>query len=137
MARTAGPGHQSFSGPVGPSFAPVKSLLSRPFVHQLVDYGIGFGLASAAVRSPDRTALVIAAVVVLASTAMYDGPLAAFRVFPRTAHRVVDISLATAGTAIALMVPLEAFTRVVFVLAAAALAFMSVRFVHGIRETRT
>jgi hypothetical protein len=137
MARTAGPGHQSFSAPVGPSFAPVKSLLCRPFVHQLVDYGVGFGLASAAVRSPDRTALVIAAVVVLASTAMFDGPLAAFRVFPRTAHRVVDLALAVAGTAVALTGSFEAFTRVSLVLGAAALAFMSVRFGDGIRETRT
>jgi hypothetical protein len=66
--------------------ARVKSLLARPFVHQAVDYGIGFAVASAAVRSQDRTALVIAAVVVLASTAMFAGPLAAFRVFPHTAH---------------------------------------------------
>lgn len=117
--------------------APVKSFLARPSVHQLVDYAIGFGLASVAVRSEDRTALVIAAVVVLASTSMFDGPLAAFRVFPRTAHRVVDIALAVAGTAVALTGSFEAFTRVSLVLGAAALAFMSVRFGDGIRETRT
>ena len=117
--------------------ARVKSLLARPFVHQAVDYGIGFAIASAAVRSQDRTALVIAAVVVLASTAMFAGPLAAFRVFPHTAHRVVDISLAVAGVAVAVTGSFEIFTRVVLVLAATALAFMSVRFSHGIRETRT
>lgn len=137
MARTAGPGHQSFPGPARPSLAPVKPLLARPFVHQLVDYAIGFALASAAVRSEDKTALVVAAVVVLASTAMHDGPLAAFRIFPRAAHRVVDLALAAAGVALAVMVSFEPFTRVVLLLAAAALAFMSVRFVHGIRETRT
>ncbi|MFM8826971.1 MAG: hypothetical protein ACKOFT_07820, partial [Actinomycetota bacterium] len=114
-----------------------KPLLARPFVHQLVDYAIGFALASAAVRSEDRAALVVAAVVGLASTAMFDGPLAAFRVFPRTAHRVVDVALAVAGTALAVIVSFEPFTRAVLILAAAALAFMSVRFVHGIRETRT
>lgn len=80
---------------------------------------------------------MVAAIVVLASTAMFDGPLAAFRVFPRTAHRVVDVALAVAGTALAVIVSFEPFTRVVLILAAAALAFMSVRFVHGIRETRT
>ncbi len=115
----------------------MKSFLSRPFVHQLVDYAIGFGLASVAVRSQDRAALVIAAVVVLASTAMFDGPLAAFRVFPRTAHRVVDLSLAAAGTAVALTGSFEVFTRVSLVLGAVALAFMSVRFGNAIRETRT
>ena len=137
MARSDGPGHQSFPGQNGPRFTDVKSLLRRPVVHQAVDYAVGFALASAAVRSGDQAVLAVAAVIVIASTAMFDGPLAAFRVFPATAHRVVDIALSVAGVAVAVAMDIAAASRLSLLGAAAVLTFMSVRFSHGIRETRT
>ncbi len=137
MARSNGPGHQSFPGRFGPRFADVKSLLRRPVVHQAVDYAVGFALASAAVRSGDQAILAVAAVIVIASTAMFDGPLAAFRVFPQNAHRVVDVALSIAGVAVAVTMDIGAATRLSLLGAAAVLTFMSVRFTHGIRETRT
>lgn len=137
MARSDGPGHQSFSGRFGPRFADVKSLLRRPVVHQSVDYAVGFALASAAVRSGDQALLAVAAVIVIASTAMFDGPLAAFRVFPTNAHRVVDVALSIAGVAVAVTMDIGAASRLSLLGAAAVLTFMSVRFTHGIRETRT
>jgi hypothetical protein len=115
----------------------VKSLLRRPVVHQAVDYAVGFALASAAVRSGDQAILAVAAVIVIASTAMFDGPLAAFRVFPPNAHRVVDVALSIAGVAVAVTMDIGAATRLSLLGAAAVLTFMSVRFTHGIRETRT
>ena len=137
MARSDGPGHQSFPGRFGPRFGRVKSLLGRPVVHQAVDYAVGFALASSAVRSGDQAVLAVAAVIVIASTAMFDGPLAAFRVFPTNAHRVVDVALSVAGVAVAVGVDIGAATRLSLLGAAAVLTFMSVRFTHGIRETRT
>jgi len=137
MARSDGPGHQSFSGRFGPRFAGVRSLLRRPIVHQAVDYAVGFALASAAVRSGDQAVLAIAAVVVIASTAMFDGPLAAFRVFPTNAHRVVDGAVSIAGVTVAVGTDISAATRLSLLGAATVLTFMSVRFGHGIRETRT
>ena len=65
MARSDGPGHQSFSGQNRPRFADVKSLLRRPVVHQAVDYAVGFALASAAVRSGDQAVMAIAAIAVM------------------------------------------------------------------------
>ena len=115
----------------------MKSLLGRPVVHQAVDYAVGFALASSAVRSADQAVLAVAAVIVIASTAMFDGPLAAFRVFPTNAHRVVDVALSVAGVAVAVGVDIGAATRLSLLGAAAVLTFMSVRFTHGIRETRT
>jgi len=106
-------------------------------VHQAVDYAVGFALASAAVRSGDQVVLAVAAVIVIASTAMFDGPLAAFRVFPTTAHRVVDVALSIAAVAVAVGMDTSAATRLSLLGAAAVLTFMSVRFGHGIRETRT
>ena len=137
MARSDGPGHQSFPGWFGRRFARVKSLLGRPVVHQAVDYAVGFALASSAVRSADQAVLAVAAVIVIASTAMFDGPLAAFRVLPTNAHRVVDVALSVAGVAVAVGVDIGAATRLSLLGAAAVLTFMSVRFTHGIRETRT
>ncbi len=137
MARSDGPGHQSFPGRFGPRFADVKSLLRRPVVHQAVDYAVGFALASAAVRSGDQAILAVAAVIVIASTAMFDGPLAAFRVFPARAHRVVDVALAGAGVGLAAFMDIEPTSRLTLIAAAGVLAFMSVRFAHDVRSPRT
>ena len=137
MARSDGPGHQSFSSQNRPRFADVKSLLRRPVVHQAVDYAVGFALASAAVRSGDQAVMAIAAIAVIVSTAVFDGPLAAFRVFGTGAHRVVDVVLALAGAAVAVGADVGPATRITLLASAGVLTFMSVRFTHGIRETRT
>lgn len=115
----------------------MPSLLARPVVHQAVDYAVGFALAAAATRSPDQVLLALSAVVVIASTAMFDGPLAAFRVFPAGAHRVVDVALAVVGTALAVTVDADPLTRLVLLVASALLVFMSVRFAHDVRAPRT
>ncbi|MEY4365251.1 MAG: hypothetical protein RLZZ305_595 [Actinomycetota bacterium] len=115
----------------------MESLLRRPIVHQLVDYATGFAIAGAATRSPDRTLLALCAAAVIASTAMFAGPLAAFRVFPARAHRVVDVTLGVTGVALAVTVDSEPVTRLTLLAAAAVLVFMSVRFAHDVRAPRT
>ncbi|MFM8794096.1 MAG: hypothetical protein ACKOFF_04260 [Acidimicrobiales bacterium] len=112
------------------------SLLRRPFVHQLVDYAVGFAIAGAATRSNDVTLLALCSAVVIASTAMFDGPLAAFRVFPARAHRVVDIALGGAGVGLAAFMDIAPATRLTLIAAAGVLAFMSVRFDHDVRAPR-
>jgi hypothetical protein len=75
--------------------------------------------------------------VVILSTAMFDGPLAAFRVFPRNTHRLIDAVVSVGLVAVAVSVDVGAATRLTLLGAATVLLFMSVRFTHGIRETRT
>lgn len=115
----------------------MKPLLGRPVVHQAVDYAVGFALASSAVRSNDQAVVAVAAILVIASTSMFDGPLAAFRVFRRGSHRVIDAVLSAGLVAVAVTSDVGAATRLSLLGAATVLTFMSVRFTHGIRETRT
>lgn len=126
----------SRTGP-GPSLAVMKPLLGRPVVHQAVDYAVGFALASSAVRSGDQAVVAVAAIVVIASTATFNGPLAAFRVFPQNTHRVIDTCVSAGLVALAVATQVGAATRLSLLGAATVLTFMSVRFTHGIRETRT
>ena len=111
------------------------SLLGRPTVHQVVEYAVGFGLAGAAVRSDDRMLLVIAATAVIANTAIMQGPLAAYRTVPHGIHRVIDICLAVVGIGLAFSSGAGLATRAWLIGSSALVAFMSVRFVHVIRET--
>ena len=115
----------------------MDSLLRRPFVHQLVDYAVGFAIAGTATRSNDLTLLALCSAVVIASTAMFDGPLAAFRVFPARAHRVVDVALGAAGVGLAAFMDIEPASRLTLITAAGVLVFMSVRFAHDVRSPRT
>jgi hypothetical protein len=106
-------------------------------VHQAVDYAVGFALAMTATRSPDMILLASCAIAVIVSTAMFDGPLAAFKVFSITAHRVCDVALAIIGTALAVAMDAALFSRVLMFGASAVLVTMSVRFAHDIRAPRT
>ena len=106
-------------------------------IHQAVEYSVGFALASAAVRSQDRLLLVTAAAAVVINTTVLAGPLAAYPKVPRRAHRVVDLLLAAAGVSVALASSVSVSTRVSLCIAAAVVTFMSVRFSHVLRETRS
>ena len=113
----------------------MKPLLTRPFVHQAVEYAVGFSLAGSAVRSDDRVILALAAVAVIVNTAVMEGPLAAYGAVPRSLHRVIDVVLAVAGIGLAFSVDAALGTRASLVAASVVIAFMSVRFSHVIRET--
>ena len=112
-------------------------MLARPTVHQALEYALGFTLASAAVRSPDRTVLALAGLLAVLNTATLRGPLAAWRAVGTQTHRVVDIMLAVVGVVVALAVDMGAVTRAEVLLAALSIAWLSVRFSHVVRETRS
>ena len=112
-------------------------LLGRPTVHQTLEYALGFALASAAVRSHDRTVLALVGLLVVLNTATLRGPLAAWRAVGVQTHRVVDVMLAVVGVVVALAVDMGAMTRAEVLLAAFAIAWLSVRFSHVVRETRS
>lgn len=112
-----------------------RTFLGRPTVHQAVDYAVGFALASAAVRSPDRTPMVLSALVVILNTAVLRGPLAAWRWAGVQTHRVMDLLVACAGIVLAVVAPLAVVTKGELVAAALVIGWMSVRFTHVVRET--
>lgn len=121
--------------PSGPR-SPRTPFIGRPTVHQAFEYATGFVLASAAVRSPDRTVMAIAALAVIVNTATLRGPLAAWRAVGTQAHRALDVVLATGLCVCAVVLSLDFVTRGELMVAAAVVLWLSVRFSHVVRETR-
>ena len=115
---------------------PRTPFMGRPTVHQAFEYATGFVLASAAVRSPDRTVMALAALAVILNTAMLRGPLAAWRVVGTQAHRVLDVIVAVGLCVSAAVLSLDIVTRGELMIAAAVVLWLSVRFSHVVRETR-
>ena len=113
------------------------ALLGRPIMHQAIEYAVGFSLAGAAVRSDDRVILALAALMVIVNTAVMQGPLAAYRTVPHAAHRAIDIGLAVIGTGLTFAVDAGAATRAWLLGSSVVIAFVSVRFRHVVRETRS
>lgn len=87
----------------------------RPFwLHQAAEYLIGLILVAMGLQALEPTVPTIAGGVVLVNAALVDGPLGAFRLFSRRAHRVVDV-VVIAGLAIVAVLPfldLDATSRV-------------------------
>lgn len=65
---------------------------TRPFwLHQLVEYILGITLVSQALQSPTPAVPAIAGAALLVNAAVVRGPLSAFRLVGRRAHRVLDV----------------------------------------------
>lgn len=99
---------------------------------QLLEYGIGFSVASTATHAQRPAVLVLLALVLIANAATVQGPLSAFHVTSAAVHRVVGISIAAGILLCALFLPLGVSERLTLVAVAGAEAFVSVRFGHGI-----
>ena len=73
----------------------------RPFwLHQSAEYLIGLVIVAMGLQSIEPAVPTIAGGVVLLNAALVDGPLGAFRLFSRRAHRIVDV-VVIAGLALA------------------------------------
>ncbi len=99
---------------------------------QLLEYGIGFAVASTATRSQKPALLILLSFVLIAHTASVRGPLSAFRLTSAELHRFFGIAIAGGIVLCALFAPLSTSERLTLVIAAGAEAFVSVRFGHGI-----
>ena len=99
----------------------------RPFwLHQSAEYLIGLVVVAMGVQSIEPAIPTIAGGVVLLNAALVDGPLGAFRVFSRPAHRVVDV-IVIAGLAVLAVLPMldvDSATRVILGGSAAMLALV-------------
>jgi hypothetical protein len=96
----------------------------RPFwLHQSAEYLIGLVLVAMGLQAIEPAVPTIAGGVVLLNAALVDGPLGAFRLFSRRAHRVVDVVvIAALGlTAVLPFGDLDATSRVLLGGAAAVL----------------
>ena len=64
----------------------------RPFwLHQCAEYLIGLVLVAMGLQSIEPAVPTVAGGLVILNAALVDGPLGAFRLFSRRAHRVVDV----------------------------------------------
>jgi hypothetical protein len=88
----------------------------RPFwLHQSAEYLIGLVIVAMGLQSIEPAVPTVAGGVVLLNAALVDGPLGAFRLFSRRAHRIVDVVLivALALIAVAPFVDVDSATRVI------------------------
>ena len=97
----------------------------RPFwLHQCAEYLIGLVLVAMGLQSIEPAIPTIAGGVVILNAALVDGPLGAFRLFSRRAHRVVDVVVIVA-LAVAAVIPwidIDATSRILLGAGAAVLA---------------
>jgi hypothetical protein len=110
-------------------------MASRPqglwFV-QLLEYGIGFALASSATHAKHPLLLIVLALVLIANAATVHGPLSAFHFTSARIHRYIGVAIAAGVMLSALFLPMDVAGRLTLVAVAIAEAFVSVRFGHGI-----
>jgi hypothetical protein len=99
---------------------------------QLLEYGIGFAVASSATHSQKPALLIFLALALIMNAASVRGPLSAFRLTGADLHRFIGIAIAVGIFLGALFAPLSTSERLTLVIAAGAEAFVSVRFGHGI-----
>lgn len=99
---------------------------------QLLEYGIGFAVASSATHSHKPVLLIFLALALIMNAASVRGPLSAFRLTGADLHRFIGIAVAVGILLCALFAPLSTGERLTLVIAAGAEAFVSVRFGNGI-----
>jgi hypothetical protein len=73
------------------------SRVQRPFwLHQLVEYILGVVLISQGLQQREPLILVGAGIVILVNAAVVRGPLSAFNIMSRGAHRIFDLLVVVA-----------------------------------------
>ena len=95
----------------------------RPFwMHQVVEYVIGFVLISAAFQGPTPAVASTMGVLIMINSAIAVGPAGAFRIVPRRLHRWFDVVLMAllVGVAIQPWLEIDSTSRVMI----GALAFV-------------
>jgi len=63
------------------------------FLHQLVEYGLGFGIIVSSAQQPDPAPAAICGVLVVLNAAVTVGPLSAFRWVGHQLHLTLDVAL--------------------------------------------
>lgn len=99
----------------------------RPFwMHQIVEYIIGFAMVSVAFQSPTPAVPAVLGAVVIINPALTKGPAGAFRLYDRRLHRWVDVGVIVA-VVLGAVLPfwsIESSTRILLLLLAVVLVFV-------------
>ena len=104
---------------------------------QILEYAIGFALASAATRSESPLIPAVLSVLVIANATTVKAPLSAFQVTSATVHKLLGLVLVVLALLAVITADVDVTTRAVLVATALAEGFVSVRFGYGIRKTST
>ena len=99
----------------------------RPFwLHQAAEYLIGLVLVALGLQSLDPVVPTLAGGLVILNAAVVDGPIGAFRLFSRRAHRIADLVVIGVLLAVAAMpwLNVENSSRVLIAMSAVVLAFV-------------
>jgi hypothetical protein len=103
----------------------------RLWMTQILEYVIGFALASVAAQSSTPLVPAVFAGLVIANAATTKATLSAFRVTNGALHRILGISIAVVAVVAAVVIDLDVSTRAMLISLAGAEGFVSVRFGHG------
>lgn len=97
------------------------------WLHQLAEYGLGFGIIISSAQQPDPATTAICGALVVANAAVAVGPFSAFRWVGLQLHRTLDVVLIWVMLAMAWWAD-DSTTRVMLVAFAAFLAVIAYVF---------
>jgi hypothetical protein len=118
--------------------SPVKAPKARHlWIGQILEYIIGFALASAAAQSITPAVPAVFAGLVIINAAAVKAPLSAFRLTSGRVHQILGVALSISALIAVVLMDLDITTRAMLIGLAGAEGFVSVRFGHGIRATST
>jgi hypothetical protein len=112
----------------------------RPFwLHQAAEYLIGLVLVAMGLQSLDPFIPTLAGGLVILNAAVVDGPLGAFRLFSRRAHRIADLVVIGVLAVLALLpwIDLENANRILLAVCAVILGFVWWNSAFERRPTRS
>jgi hypothetical protein len=107
------------------------------WIGQILEYIIGFALASAAAQSITPAVPAVFAGLVIINAATVKAPLSAFRLTSGRVHQILGVALSISALIAVVLMDLDITTRAMLIGLAGAEGFVSVRFGHGIRATST
>ncbi|MET0144878.1 MAG: hypothetical protein ABW328_08855 [Ilumatobacteraceae bacterium] len=111
----------------------------RPFwLHQAAEYLIGMVIVAMGLQSLEPAVPTIAGGLVIVNAAVVDGPIGAFRLFSRRAHRIADLVVIAVLVVLAVLpfLNVDNASRVMMVVAAAILAVIWWNSSFTTRRTR-
>jgi len=103
----------------------------RMWITQIIEYAIGFALASVAAQSGTPLVPAIFAALVIANAATVKASLSAFRITNGRIHQIIGMAIAVSAVIAAIVIDLDVSTRAMLIGLAGAEGFVSVRFGHG------
>jgi hypothetical protein len=103
----------------------------RLWMTQIIEYAIGFALASVAAQSGTPLVPAIFSAIVITNAATVKATFSAFRITNGRIHQLIGVAIAISAVIAAIVLDLDVSTRAMLIGLAGAEGFVSVRFGHG------